>query len=234
MILAIETTGPVCSVALAMDDGRIIEKLAHEQLNHLTELMPMVRDLLAEENAKLADIEAIAVSAGPGSFTGIRIGISAARAMAQVAELPIIKVPTLETFAFCEQGPVAPIFDALRGQVYAGAFEATPRHCERSEAIQTRKDGPETGLPRRFAPRNDGLMTYVPGGIYNPEDLENRLSQIGDITSITDELKHSAANVAKWALAFGTKEPYQTLEPIYMRKAEAERKLEAGELKPKP
>ncbi|MGL4484482.1 MAG: tRNA (adenosine(37)-N6)-threonylcarbamoyltransferase complex dimerization subunit type 1 TsaB, partial [Anaerovoracaceae bacterium] len=99
-ILAIETTGPLCSIALLKDDGILIEKKNDKKLKHLESLMPMIEELLREEGVKIGDLDYFAVSEGPGSFTGIRIGIATAKALAQATGKKIIPVPTLEAFVY--------------------------------------------------------------------------------------------------------------------------------------
>ena len=139
-LLAIETTGPYCSVALVDDAGDLEELNGHEKLNHLSQLTPMIEALLDRAGLDVADLSAIAVSTGPGSFTGIRIGVTTARALSQAAGVPVIPVPTLPAFGLGESpeseeggdgslpgaGPlvVCPILDARRSQVYGGAYAA--------------------------------------------------------------------------------------------------------------
>lgn len=128
-ILAIETTGPYCSAALIDENGNVTEKSSGGTLNHLQNLIPMIKELLDDCKLQIDDMSAIAVSAGPGSFTGIRIGVSTARALCQAAGKPAIAVPTLKSFVYhmCGEGAArikiaAPIFDARRNQVYGGAY----------------------------------------------------------------------------------------------------------------
>lgn len=125
-LLGIETTGPFCSAAI-LDGGDIEERLSEEKLNHLTSLVPMIKELLCDGGYSLGDMDAIAVSAGPGSFTGIRIGVSTARGLNQVSGVPLTSVPTLFAFGCSEYegnkaGTVCPLLNARRGQVYAGAY----------------------------------------------------------------------------------------------------------------
>ncbi len=130
IILAIETTGPVSSVALNRD-GIITEIKNEDSYSHLKQLMPMVTELLKEEGVEGKDLDAIAVSQGPGSFTGIRIGMVSAKGLAQVWDKPIIEVPTLASFAFRDYGweeedkkyLYVPVIDAKVHQVYAAAYE---------------------------------------------------------------------------------------------------------------
>ena len=82
-ILALETTGAHASAAIIDEKGTVFEKRSEEVLNHLQSLLPMVKELLEENKLQLDDMTVIAASKGPGSFTGIRIGVSSARALAQ-------------------------------------------------------------------------------------------------------------------------------------------------------
>jgi tRNA threonylcarbamoyladenosine biosynthesis protein TsaB len=101
-ILAIETTGPIASVALA--DGENgespLERRSGEEMNHLRNLPGLIDGLLKDSQLSMSDIDRVAASIGPGSFTGIRIGISFARALAQVKSIKTIGVPTLESFVY--------------------------------------------------------------------------------------------------------------------------------------
>ena len=123
-ILAIETTGPLGSVALIDDSGNCSLKVSAEEMNHLKDLMPMAQQILDERKIAKSQLSAVAASIGPGSFTGIRIGVSTARAIAQALDLPAIAVPTLDMFKQKCNGSalIAPIFNARRGQVYGGLF----------------------------------------------------------------------------------------------------------------
>ena len=115
-ILAMETTGPNASAALlrAAEPGsapepEIIERAvllgqqtSYEAKNHLKNLMPLIQKLLTTCGVEKSQLTHIAVSVGPGSFTGIRIGVSTARALAQALQLPCIAVPTLEVFCHAQ------------------------------------------------------------------------------------------------------------------------------------
>ncbi|MDR1068695.1 MAG: tRNA (adenosine(37)-N6)-threonylcarbamoyltransferase complex dimerization subunit type 1 TsaB [Clostridiales Family XIII bacterium] len=136
LLLAVETTAPVASVALARGGNTEALRFSRREMNHLTELTPMIRDMLAEANVALAEVDAFAVSVGPGSFTGMRIGVSTVRALAQVAGKPVIAVPTLETYAFQDEGfrgIICPLLDARLSSVYAMAYITEIRSDDFSE-----------------------------------------------------------------------------------------------------
>jgi tRNA threonylcarbamoyl adenosine modification protein YeaZ len=208
-VLAIETTGKILSVALT-DGDDIVCRRSSGELRHLTELIPTVQELLESHGTALTSLDFIAVSAGPGSFTGARIGVSAARAMAQTTGLPVVKVPTLETFVYgYEPGAiVCPALDARRSQIYCGAY----RLSAGADAIETLVPG---------AARAEDIFEAALGGAL-PEGVAD-----ADVRFVRDaDEPQSADKVMKWALAFGTPEDYTCLEPIYMRQAEAQRRLE--------
>jgi tRNA threonylcarbamoyladenosine biosynthesis protein TsaB len=126
VILAIETTGPLASAAIYKDGAT--DCISNSSVfSHLQECVPMIKALMADSETYPEDIDAVAVSCGPGSFTGIRIGMATAKGLAQVWDKPIVEVPTLESFAYAETPYtrttlVCPMFDARRSQVYAAAF----------------------------------------------------------------------------------------------------------------
>ncbi len=125
MILGLDTSGPACSVALLKDGALIQECVMNTALTHSETLMPAVERALEGANARVSDLDAIAVIAGPGSFTGVRIGVCAGRALAHAGNLPVCRINALEALAAGApnaRGVVAPILDARRMQVYSAAF----------------------------------------------------------------------------------------------------------------
>ena len=126
-ILAFETSAKAASVAL-LENGKLLgESYQNTGLTHSQTLMVMAEDLLKSCNLTAKDVEAVAVAAGPGSFTGVRIGVAAAKGFAWGGELPCYGVSTLEAMARnlgVHQGYVVPAMDARRNQVYTGIFHA--------------------------------------------------------------------------------------------------------------
>ena len=127
LIFAFETSAKAGSVAL-MDETRLLgESYCNTGLTHSQTLLQMGQDLLSSCGYTAADVTAVAVAAGPGSFTGIRIGVAAAKGFSWAKEIPCIGVSTLEAMALNAgiwEGYVCPVMDARRSQVYNALFEA--------------------------------------------------------------------------------------------------------------
>ena len=235
-ILAIETTGPHCSVALIDESGTIREAASKGTMNHLQFLMPLIRQLLDECQLQIGDINVIAVSAGPGSFTGIRIGVSSARALAQVAGCKITPVETLKAFAYHapdDDGLICPIFDARRNQVYGGAYawadgeivEAVPGGPYMlDEYLALLEEAIERSGKDKVTFFGDGLKPYgqkvEDWGAGQPVVLrlapeEHRYQEAG-----------SVARLGQAEILKGNILPFEKVFPNYMRMAEAQRNLE--------
>ena len=151
VILAIETTGPLASAAVYRD-GKTAFTMNGSVFSHLQECVPMVMSLMDSEGVRPEDMDAIAVSCGPGSFTGIRIGMATAKGLAQVWDKPIVEVPTLESFAYAEMPYTAttlicPLFDARRSQVYAAAYRRMGAMAEWHSAVREGRGAVQTVVP---------------------------------------------------------------------------------------
>ena len=127
LLLAFDTAGPDCAAALARDDQGAARILARRSerigRGHAEALMPMIDEVLGEAGATFADINKIAVTTGPGSFTGVRVGVAAARALALALDIPAVGVGTLETLASAAErsrshGTALATLDAKRGEIY--------------------------------------------------------------------------------------------------------------------
>lgn len=124
-VLAIDTATPVASAALADGQKVVAEESVGGQRNHSEQLLQMVDRLFAETGWEGRGLDLVAVSIGPGSFTGLRVGISAAQGLAFAYDRPLAGVPTLEIVAVQSaprDGYVSPMLDARKGQVYACLF----------------------------------------------------------------------------------------------------------------
>lgn len=126
-ILALESSAVACSVALADDERLIAQSFQNNGLTHSRTLMPMCADLLRNCGLTLEAVDLVAVAAGPGSFTGLRIGVAAAKGLAWPGDKPCAAVSTLEGMAWSLahlEGEICAVMDARRGQVYNARFQA--------------------------------------------------------------------------------------------------------------
>ena len=124
-ILALETATETCSVALRIE-GRVYARFEHAQRMQTERLLPMVDDVLREAGVDLQQVELIALGAGPGAFTGLRVATAAAQGLAYALNVPVAPVSTLATLAMLpalSDGIVFSCFDARMGQVYAALYE---------------------------------------------------------------------------------------------------------------
>lgn len=126
LILAFESSARAASVAL-VEDGRLISQYSQcSGLTHSRTLLPMAEDMLKNAELSLDKVDLFAVAHGPGSFTGIRIGVSTVKGLAWAAEKPCVGVSTLEAMAWhglAAGGLVCPVMDARRSQVYNALFQ---------------------------------------------------------------------------------------------------------------
>lgn len=235
--LAIETTGAFASVALMQDDKVLEHIRGNDRFSHLQHLMPQVKQVLTNRKMNIDDLDAIAVSRGPGSFTGIRIGISSSRALCQVLGIPAAAVSSLAALAmraadFSENASldkqmlICPILDARRSQIYGGGYILQDGY-----PLQQVKAGAYT-VDEFMAQieKYDNILLLGDGTDAYGESIVQARSQAGKDTLIAPEAirYQDAATVGKLGaklISEGAGLPYQELLPDYMRQAEAERKL---------
>lgn len=124
-LLAIESSGLVASAAIATESTLLAEYTVNFKKTHSQTLLPMVDEIVRMTGIDLKEIDAIAVSAGPGSFTGLRIGSATAKGLGLALDKPIVPVPTTQGIAanlYGTEGIICPLMDARRNQVYTGLY----------------------------------------------------------------------------------------------------------------
>ena len=229
-ILAFETSAKAASVAL-MENGKLLgESYQNTGLTHSQTLMVMAEDLLKTCNLTAKDVNAVAVAAGPGSFTGVRIGVAAAKGFAWGGELPCYGVSTLEAMARnlgVYQGYVIPAMDARRNQVYTAIFYAENGRLNRLEEDMAISLAELGGKIKNFQENiflvGDGavlcyntLLEEVPGLVLPPE---HRLHQRAAGVALTAQAMMDAGETGNAA----------ELTPNYLRLSQAERERLARE-----
>lgn len=143
-ILGIETSTMTGSVALMDEERLIAEYTLNLRETHTSRLMPAIDRILKDASLTLKDLDGIAVSLGPGSFTGLRIGIATAKGLAQGLNIPIVGIPTLDGLAFNlfhYKDLICPILDARKGEVYCALYRNRKRltkhmACEPDELLK--------------------------------------------------------------------------------------------------
>ncbi|WP_010246732.1 tRNA (adenosine(37)-N6)-threonylcarbamoyltransferase complex dimerization subunit type 1 TsaB [Acetivibrio cellulolyticus] len=227
-VLAIDTSTVVAAVALMDGEKLLGEYSLNNKKTHSQKLMVMVKEILTDLEIKPADIDVFAASIGPGSFTGLRIGVTTAKAMAYATSKPVIGVPTLDALAYnvvTSSLIICPILDARNNQVFTALYETKDNKIERiteyigvpvSELVQIIKEknrkviftGDAIDLHKDFfISELDGNCEFAP--------LSVRLQRASSVAEI-------ALKMAK----DGKTESSFELVPFYLRKSQAERELE--------
>lgn len=222
-ILAVDTSGPVAGVALTADGKVVYEASADAGRTHSETLMPMLDACLASARLEPKDIGLFACVAGPGSFTGVRIGACAVRALSHATGAPCARIDALEALAcglFGCEGAVCPILDARRGQVYCAAFSwnqgALPVRLREDAALPL--EAFLDGLPR------DGKLWFTGDGVaVHGEAIVARLGERAHLAP--PHLNYLRPSAACY-LALNRPEAacgHRELLPIYLRAPQAER-----------
>ena len=224
LILAFETSAKAASVAL-LEDGKLLgESYQNTGLTHSQTIMVMAEDLMKQCGKTVADLSGIGVANGPGSFTGIRIGVAAAKGFAWGAELPCCGVSTLEAMAVSLgvwQGYVCPVMDARRSQVYNALF-----HVDCGKYTRIRDDRAISLLELGEDVKNLSEPIFLVGD--GSVLCYNALSEVvpGLVLPPEHRLHQRAAGVALEAermLKSGGSFPGEALVPNYLRLSQAER-----------
>lgn len=139
LILNLETATKCCSVSLAKDGQVIATKESwSDQYSHAEQLNLFIEDVIHQAGIKLSDLDAIAVSAGPGSYTGLRIGTSTAKGICYALNIPLISINSLKALASMVNkfdGSIVPMFDARRMEVYAAVYNADLVELSPTDAV---------------------------------------------------------------------------------------------------
>jgi tRNA threonylcarbamoyladenosine biosynthesis protein TsaB len=232
-ILALDTSTNVATVAILEDDTIIGEYSCNKGKTHSQTLMPMIKELLEKVGLYAKDMDAFAASIGPGSFTGLRIGVTTAKAMAFAAEKPVISVHTLDALAFNLQMPNAllcPMIDARNNQVFTAVYRFVDGKLERlTEYLGI----PVNELADIIRPM-DGRIVLMGDACklhkqYFIEELGNRVSIAPPHTALAKA--SSVAVLARNAFIDGKLESCYDMVPFYLRKSQAEREREKNQNK---
>ena len=208
-ILAIDTSNHVLGIAIVKDNKPIGEMKTNLAKNHSVRLMPAIDQLMRDVSITPDELDQIVVAKGPGSYTGVRIGLATAKSMAWALEIPVLGVSSLEVLAYQGRffnGYICPFFDARRGLVYSAVYEW------------------KNGQPEVVYKEENLLMADLLESLAKEDKPVLFLSP--DIDIYMEAINTQLADASHLVLA-GTRkqaEPTHALTPNYLRLAEAEAK----------
>lgn len=222
-ILAIDTATLVSSVALAAKGRLLAELTLQTNLTHSEMLMPHIKMIMEMAKLKRRELKAVAVSVGPGSFTGLRIGLATAKSMAYALDIPIVGVPTLAALAYHYPMPgvyIAPMLDAQKGNVYTALYQ-----WDGGALLEVRPPCVESFEDALARCGSMDLRAVVLGevAVKRAERIESFNPNV--LLAMGHTIMPRAANVAMLGdrmLKRGEASDVMRLEPLYIRRSEAE------------
>ena len=223
-ILSIDTSSKICGVAILEDNNFIKEVAQDNGLTHSETLMPIIKETLESLNITLNDIDLIVCDKGPGSFTGIRIGVATAKAFSDSLNIKEIGISSLEALAYNVKtnGVICSLIDAKNDNVYVGVLENIDGDyilrrnfsCENiSDLLDEFKD-------------SEYSVTFVGDGAISYK--ERITSVLGENCKFVENNDLSSFNLGLAGLAHFKKEDFCDVIPLYLRKPQAERMLESN------
>ena len=229
-ILGIESSSLVASVAIVEDGVTMAEYTANFKKTHSQTLLPMIDSMVELLGIELSTIDAIAVSGGPGSFTGLRIGSATAKGLGLALNKPLIHVPTLDATAYNLYGAgalICPIMDARRNQVYTGIYR-----FEKEFEIVHGQDVMDMGNLIHILNELGEPVIFLGDGVpVYEKQMEENISVPFRFAPAHTNRQRGAAVAALGAVYFrdGRVESADEHGPDYLRKSQAEREREARE-----
>lgn len=235
-ILAITTSSKICSVAILEDKDLILEKHIDDGATHSQKLMPMVEEILKESNLTLSDFDLFACSIGPGSFTGVRIGVSTIKAFCDVTNVKVTSISSLEGLAYNtlnsnfydDTNIVCSLIDAKNDNVYCGIYKKENNSFIQLEDLYAKNINEILEILNKYT--SSSILFVGDGAITHKYTILERFSKT---TFIEKELNNeTATSIGIAAFDKYNKGIYgdsNSITPLYLRKSQAERTLE-GEI----
>ena len=222
LIFGIDTCCMAATAALMDDTKLIAQTVINHDRTHSQMMMPQVETMMAQAERDMMDVDCFAAAVGPGSFTGVRIGVATAKALAQAANKPCVAVSTLHALAFNNMtfsGVVCPILDARRGQVYNALFQGgktLTRLCD-DRAIAMEE------LLAELKDTESDVLFCGDGTFAFREMIEEILGDRAVFAPRMQNLNLAAAVAELALLGEGKTVAYGDLVPQYLRLSQAER-----------
>lgn len=227
--LAIESSAITASVAIAEDNRLICEYTSNYKKTHSQTLMPMIEEIVNMVELNLEDLDIISVANGPGSFTGLRIGVATAKGLAHTLNIPVVSVPTLDALAYnigYTDRIICPLMDARRNQVY------TALYCyENNKFTKIQEDiaVPIEEIICKIKEMGRKVIFLGDGITPNIEYIKNNLDNNEYVLASINNNIQRGASVAALGLQYaveGKAESFMNCKPVYLRKSQAEREYE--------
>lgn len=220
-ILSIDTASDLCTVAVLEDENCIKEIIVNDARNHSEKIMPVIEQALKETNLNLKDINLLVCDRGPGSFTGIRIGVGTVLAFQDSLNISCVGISSLETLAYNvkQDGIICSLIDAKNNNVYLGLFKLENNEYTELSNLDFKTIDEVIYFLKGFA----SPITFVGDGAMAHKDL---LKSNFDTCLFAD--KNELSSYSLGIAGYNTyKKGIQTsLMPLYLRKSQAERALE--------
>ncbi len=223
-VLSVDTSTIVATAAVVNEEKTICETIVNYKKKHSEKLLPAIDHMLCDAGLSIRDIDAFGIVAGPGSFTGLRIGMATVKGFAQAMNKPVVPISTLEALAYnlpYASGVVCPILDAQRSQVYTGMF----RFDEQGQMIRELEDSVmdvdelisilENFSDDRIYLLGDGVPRFY-------EVIADKVPVVKVLPHLSMNRASSAGMLAVERALKGEVQDYKAVEPIYIRPSYAE------------
>lgn len=224
-VLGIDTATRVAGAAIAGEDRLISERLVHNLQTHSQNIIPMICQVMDDAGLKPSDLHGIAVTGGPGSFTGLRIGMSVAKTMGLTLSLPVISVSTLKALAwnlYRAEGLICPILDAKKNEVYTSVYRSGNSGLE--EVFNPAALSPEQLIVRLEEFGEEKVHLLGDGVPIYGDEIKAALGHRAFFASMINAYPRAGA-VAELGLVElreGFLADSTFLQPVYLRRSEAE------------
>lgn len=226
-VLSLDSSTQCATCAILEDDKLLGEISFNYKKQHSVVLMPMVQNLLKNSGCDIDDIDGFVVSKGPGSFTGLRIGMAVVKGLSQGSNKPFVSVSTLDSLAnnmAFSDGLICPIMDALRSNVYTAVYKFSNNQLERLTEYMAISIDELISLLKE----HDDMVTFIGDGV--PIFKEKLSAELSSVRYAPAHLNiASSASLARIGIDLlknGANDDIYTSSPIYLRKSQAEREYD--------
>ena len=220
-ILSIDTSSIICAVGILENDKLIKEIKIDNGLTHSEKLMPIIKQILDETNLNLKDIDLLVCDIGPGSFTGIRIGIATVKAFTDSLKIPLVGISSLEALAYNikEEGLICSLIDAKNENVYFSLYRLKNGNYDLVQNYLADSIDNILDILKKY---NEKITFIGDGTIVNKEKIQNTI-QNSNFSTLNDLNSYSLGLAG---LNSYKNNSIQNVLPLYLRKPQAERMLE--------